>query len=303
MTPLEDVMELFPDTLRRDLLSLPEWVRERAEEVRLRVGQPVSVTVGARDYRCVGAEPIRMETLYDVLEQVSRHSVHTVLERMKSGFVPIRGGHRIGLCGSCKTEHGKGSGFRELSSLNLRIAREVRGGAESLVSRLQERGELQSTLILAPPGAGKTTLLRDLIRCISDGIGTDAKRVGVADERGELGALWEGRAQMDLGRQSDLLDGLPKAEASLMLLRGMNPQVIAMDEITEPSDVEAVVQAAGCGVTLLATAHGASIEGMKARPIYRTLLRQNVFRQAVLIHCDADGTRSVEVEEIPWYGS
>lgn len=242
-----------------------------------------------------------MEDLYAVLEQASHHSVHTVLERMRSGFVTVSGGHRIGLCGLAAAEEGKNMGFRQLSSLNLRIAREIRGEAVEIVPKLMEGGTLQNTLIVAPPGAGKTTLLRDMIRCVSDGDSVPAQRVGVADERGEIGALWDGTPQMELGRRTDILEGIPKAEGLLMLLRGMNPQVLAVDEITDPTDVEAIVQAAGCGVALLATAHGTSIKGMELRPVYRELFRQNIFRRVVLIRCAESGTREIRVEEIPWF--
>ena len=109
----------------------------------------------------------------------------------------------------------------------------------------------QVTGLMAPSGAGKTTLLRDLIRAVSDGEGGPALRVGVADERGELAAMYQGEPQFSIGRQTDVLDGCPKGPALLMLLRGMNPQVLAADEITAPEDAAALEMAANCGVSLL----------------------------------------------------
>lgn len=301
-TPFNKVAALLPFDLRKPVLSLPDELQEQAEELRLRTGFPAAV-VGPEGENEIPSSPVVEEGhLSTVLEVASQSSVHTVLERVRNGFVTVQGGHRIGLCGSAVVEGGTLINFRRLSSLDLRIAREVKGLAREIGPRLFEQGELSSTLIVAPPGAGKTTLLRDLIRCLSDGDGVPPRRVGVADERGEVGALWEGCPQMDLGRRTDILDGVPKGKALLFLLRGMNPQVLAADEITHPQDVEAMCQAAGCGVTLLATAHGSDIKGLALRPVYQELLSQGIFRKVVLICRNPRGEREMRVEELPCCG-
>ena len=142
-------------------------------------------------------------------------------------------------------------------------------------------------------GRGKTTLLRDLIRCVSLGEGVRPRRVGVADERGELGA---GALRRQLGPRTDVLENCPKAAALLMLLRGMAPQVLAVDEITAPEDLRAIQEAAGCGVTLLATAHGGSWEELRLRPLYRELLDQGIFRTFVVLSL-AQGKRVYTVRK------
>lgn len=176
--------------------------------------------------------------------------------------------------------------FRHISSLSLRIAHEIPGIAAPLVSELFEKGRLCSTLIFSPPGMGKTTLLRDLLRTLSDG---GALRVGVADERGELSGCG------NVGKRTDVIDGCPKAQALLMLLRGMNPQVLAVDEITDPADLRAMEEVAGCGVALLATAHGSSYEEMKCRPIYKNLFREQIFSRFIRISLE-NGQRHYEVQ-------
>ena len=115
------------------------------------------------------------------------------------------------------------------------------GAADGILPKLYKKGKFQNTLIVSPPGFGKTTLLRDLIRQISDGNTYGAGlRVGVVDERSELAGSYLGRPQNDLGMRTDVLDGCPKAQGMLLLLRSMSPQVIAVDELGEETDRRAL---------------------------------------------------------------
>ena len=275
---------LLPPHLRRPVERLDGTSQARAEELRLRAGRPLTLVCPEGERTVPGAEaPVRSMDLSLVLEIATQASAHTALERVRNGFFTVRGGHRIGICGSGVVRDGEVRHLRQLSSLAIRVAREVPGLSAAVLDRLWSGGVLQSTLLLSPPGGGKTTLLRDLIRAVSDGEGGPALRVGVADERGELAAMYQGEPQFSIGRQTDVLDGCPKGPALLMLLRGMNPQVLAADEITAPEDAAALEMAANCGVSLLCTAHAGSLEELKARPLYRRLLDEGLFRRLVII--------------------
>lgn len=141
-------------------------------------------------------------------------------------------------------------------------------------------------------------MLRDLIRRLSDGVpGIGALRVALVDERGEVAVMYRGEPQMDVGRHTDVLDACPKALGIPMLLRAMNPQIIAVDEITQEEDLRAISLAAGCGTGLLATVHGSDPAELARKPLYRKLLRQNVFEKVILIQCAA-GERKYRVEEL-----
>jgi len=155
-------------------------------------------------------------------------------------------------------------------------------------------GKCSSTLILSPPGMGKTTLLRDMVRLLSDRY---RFRVAVADERGEIAAMYEGRPGMDVGRRTDVLEGCGKAEGTMTLLRAMNPEIIAMDEITEMRDLEAIRQASYCGVKLLATVHAENREGLIRRPLYRELLALEVFSRFVTVENHAGERRYTVTDE------
>lgn len=279
---MKRVWELLPSGLWEAVESLSPAEREQIEEVRLRLGRPVSVTLAAEERFLPGTVTDR-ETLERVLERASRCSVHTVLEQLRNGFVSVQGGHRLGLCGTGVVEKGVLVNLRAVSSLSLRQAREVRGIAAGVLASLWEEGRLQNTLILAPPGRGKTTLLRDLVRAVSSGEGCPPLRVGLADERGELAGVWDGQPMLDVGPRTDVMDGCPKDVGIMTLLRGMSPQALAVDEITRREDADALLQAVGCGTALLATAHAGSVADLTRREVYRRLLEQQVFERFVLV--------------------
>lgn len=295
----EEAAALLPYDLRQAAHRLSEKDKAQAEELRLRAGRPpmISDLTGERILPGCEKTKVGMSDLGTVIEIASQASAHTVLDRVKNGFVTVRGGHRVGICGSAVVKDGAVHNLRQMSSIAIRVAREAPTAAETVLPGLLTEQGLASVLILSPPGAGKTTLLRDLIRRVSDGIGIQPLRVGVADERGELAAMYDGVPQTDMGTRTDVMDGCPKGQALLMLLRGMNPQVLAADEITAAEDAEALEQAAGCGVALLCTAHGGGMEDLWKRPVYRRLMEERLFRKVVLIRVE-DGRRRYQVADL-----
>ena len=295
--PYIQAARLLPEPIAGRALALEEEEMARAEEFRLRAGQVPAVSFPEGERTLTGLGPVTGEDLEGLVERASRWSLHTVLDQVCRGFVTVEGGHRVGLCGTAVMEGGEIRSLRDLSSASVRIARQIPGAAAPVAAALWEGEQLQDTLILAPPGAGKTTLLRDLIRSLSQGEGHVPLRVGVADERGELAALYRGRPQMDLGEHTDVVEGCPKAVGMMLLLRGMTPQVLAVDEVTDGADVQAMRQAAGCGVVLLATAHGTDRADLLRRPLYRAMLEEGIFRRLVTI-CRDGAERTFRVEKL-----
>ena len=271
--------ELLPPGLRQ---RIRESGCTGAEEIRLRCGQAVSLVLEGRE-RELGGDKLSSRELMQVLEKATGASLHSAAPAMTKGYISYKG-LRIGLCGSAAISGEQLLGFRDFSSLAIRLPRECRGICSGFIDELTEGG-LENTLIVSPPGLGKTTLLRDLIRVISD----RGVRVAVLDERGELYA----DGGFDLGRCSDVLSGISKELGAGMLLRGMNPQVIAMDEISRKEDQGVIQQIMGCGVTLFASAHGRDRQDMQRRPVYRELFESGAFKYILTIRMEHSRRRYV----------
>ena len=264
-------------------------VTENAEEFRLRIGfEPTALIDGVHVPLAGGV--IDANDIASVLEKATHASVHAFKEDIAKGFIGCRCGIRLGLCGTGVCSGGAVTTLRELSSVCIRIPHELRCAlCEPLLALM--RDSRANILILSPPGGGKTTLLREFVRVLSSG----GVRVSVADERGEIAAVYAGRPQFDLGKSCDVMTDVPKAQAVMMLLRSMNPQVIAMDELSSSDDIGAALSAAGCGVRLIATVHAASAHDLSKRPVYRELISSGIFTDIVTIH-NENGQRSYSCE-------
>lgn len=298
MSAYEQAVLLLPKRLRKEA-EIPDKLRTQVEEIRLRAGRKLSVLIPEGE-TTVGEKILTAEDIDGVVEIATEASAYSVRESMKNGYITVNGGFRIGLCGNAVVRNGEIEGFRELSSAAIRLPKEIKGIAEKIIASLVKNGRFESTLIVSPPGAGKTTLLRDLIRLLSDGdkvLGIQGARIALADERGEIACLNHGIPEMNVGGMTDIMDGCPKAQGVIMMLRTMNPQIIAIDEITAHEDINAIQSCANCGVRLLATAHGESVNDLKSRRAYREILDSGVFKQAVFIE-KTGGSRRYFVEKL-----
>ena len=281
----EQAAALLPSRWQQAARRVPEHRKAQAEEFRLRAGRPMTLLTCEGELLVSDELPRQSVTQAD-LEQlcdaVTGYSRYAAAETMGKGYLIGRGGFRIGLCGTVAVRGDGGTALRDISSAVVRISRQVRGLWQEVPE--WSAGGFDSTLIAAPPGGGKTTLLRDMIATLSNGTEDRCPlRVGVVDERGELAGMYRGVPQLDVGCHTDVLDGCPKALGIPMLLRSANPQVIAVDEITEAADILAMTAAANCGVKLLATIHAENGEELRRKPLFRQLAEAGVFHRLITI--------------------
>lgn len=279
------------------LLQLPSAVRETLTEIRLRVNLPLMVSTGVSDNMVTEAGTfavtsrqaftITQTDLLKTLQMISKNSLYALENEIRAGFVTIAGGHRVGLAGQALVENGQVKSLKNISSINIRIARQIIGCADQLIPWLiNPKGHIYNTLIVSPPRCGKTTVIRDIARQLSSGIkelNVKGMQVGIVDERSEIAACQFGVPSMDLGDRIDILDSCPKATGMLMLIRSMAPQVIITDELGREEDALAVEEAVHAGVSVIATAHGHSIVDIKKRPCIKKLIEEECFERYVTL--------------------
>ena len=295
MADLESLWKSLPPALGK-IIQESCCSLEHLEEIRLRLGQPILLKEKGGWIPCMAKNDKKRHVFSNCdmkacVSLLSAYSLYAFAEEIRQGFLTIEGGHRIGFCGKAVMEDGKIKTLHPISSLNIRIAREVKGCADHIFPYLFDNGRFCHTLILSPPGCGKTTLLRELIRNLSRAEGGYA--VGVVDEIGEIAGMCGGMAQMDLGECTDVISGCPKAEGMLLLLRSMSTQIIAVDELGRESDFLAASDLIHAGVKLLCTVHGSSLEELEKRAFLGRLLAHQVVERFVILSA-SQGVGTVE---------
>jgi len=256
---------------------------EKISEIRLRADKPLILRQNGREqmdsYR-PSANDIR-----ETVERISQYSLYAFEAELAMGYITLPGGHRVGVVGQVVLDGGLVRGWRHISGLNIRVAHCVPGCADRVLPFIFDGGQFMHTMIISPPGLGKTTLLRDIVRQISNGAnGRPGLTVGLVDERSEVAGCFQGTAQNDVGIRTDVLDGCPKAQAMIMLLRAMSPDVIAVDELGGEQDARAVDAVLNAGVKLLCTAHGDNVAGAMASPTLRPVLERGIFQRFIVLN-------------------
>ena len=290
-------LSIIRGELKARLINLPEGFKLETAEIRLRIGKPVvlfgtystaflsrneGVTKNPEDaFICYS------EDMNDIFSRLCSFSVHSHLQSIVNGFITIQGGHRVGICGTAVTDNrGNITSVRDVSSLNIRIAREKPGCSRVIYNTLFH-SSLQSIIIAGAPMSGKTTVLRDLVRSISDSY--DSKKICVIDERQEIAAMNAGFCQRDVGVNTDVFDLYPKDKAVLNAVKTMSPHLIAMDELCTDGEIEAISLAANSGVKFIVTVHASDYTEILTRPQIKSLLRAYSFEKLVLLKKDIPG--------------
>lgn len=287
-----NILEYFPNKIVQAILnSINEKEIETLEEIRIRVSKPIILKLANKEI--IVEYIVTTQDILEIVEKITENSMYSYQQQICSGYITLKGGHRVGISGNVVMEENKVINVNYIYSLNFRIARQIIGVAEKVVNEVLKNDEVSNTLIISKPGAGKTTILRDLIRIISK-----TKTVGVVDERGEIAAMYKNEPQNDLGIKVDILSNISKNLGIKMLVRSMSPDVIVADEIGSKEDIEAIKYAVTSGVKGIFTAHANNMEDIKKSPILKELLDLNLIDKIIIL--DKNNRENIETSCSPY---
>lgn len=288
----EEILKVLPLRIIQELKKIVS--KEKIQEIRIKVNKPIIINLN--DKEVILKYETTINDIKEILVKISNYSLYAYEEELKQGYITIKGGHRIGIAGECVIVDGKVRTIRNISSLNIRICREVIGCSNELIKFIINKDRVYNTLIVSPPKCGKTTILRDISRNISNGIPLESfkgKKVSIIDERSEIASSFNGIPQLDVGIRTDILDNCLKKDGMLMAIRSLSPEIIICDEIGTVGEVEALNMAFNSGVNIIVTIHGYSIEDIYDRDVFKPLI-ENCILERIVILSNKKGPGTIE---------
>ena len=283
MCDINEILKYFSKNIYKNIYNViekDENLKNKIREIRIRVNKPIIIRTNNQDI--IIEYFVNQEEILETLSRLCENSIYAYKNQICEGFITIKGGHRVGITGSCVIENGKVLNIKYVSSLNFRIAREVINCSQNYLDKILDlkNQTIFNTIIVGKTGSSKTTILRDIVRNLSNGIEKyqfQGKTCGIVDERGEIAATFRGIPQNDVGIRTDVIENVSKPIGINMLIRSMAPEIIVCDEIGSKQDVLAIEYAIHSGVKGIFTMHGKNLEDVKNnQEVYKLISNKSI---------------------------
>ena len=245
---------------------------DKLYEIRFRENQPIKINFnGKYEYLLNSYNEKLFATKNDfdeIIKKVTEFSLYAYNEKIKSGYLYATGGVRLGLCGECVFDNEKIVTIKNITSINLRLPHNIVGCSNLFFDKVIDGNRIYNTLIISPPFYGKTTMLKDVANKLNN---LNLGNILIIDERGEFTNV--------KGENIDKITFCNKSYAFEYGLRVMSPSIVIADELVGENDWNYVFNACKSGVSVVASAHGSSIDDV----INKSFFNNEVFERYVVI--------------------
>ncbi len=290
ISKINHVFMYLPPKISKAVRAVSKCGLDNTQEIRLRRGKKVSLVISSKEYflepggilsnSFEKALDVTDEDIKQITEFAFQSSVHSFGKEITRGYITVQGGCRIGFCGTAvinSKEQFSIETIKDISCINIRIAREVIGCADEIMGSIVP--EISAGLLICgAPSSGKTTLLRDLTRQLGN-----KYTVSLIDERNEIASVYESAAQNDVGLKTDVFASYNKYDGIITAVKVMSPVYLVCDEIGCREDIKALEYAINSGVKLIATCHGPSLDKVRSKPVIKKLIKHGAFDRLVFL--------------------
>ncbi len=187
----------------------------------------------------------------EIINNVTEFSIYAHNDKIKQGFLTTQNGLRIGIAGECVFDKNEIITIKNISSLNIRIAKEIEGCSNKLLPLIINGNKIISSLIISPPAFGKTTILKDLANHLNK---MGCYSILILDERGEFFNI--------RGENIDVISFSDKLFGFNYGIRTLSPDVVITDELSTENDWKCALNAVNSGVKILSSCHGSSVKDL-----------------------------------------
>lgn len=308
MNKLDYIISFLGEETQAVFNMIDTVIKEKITEIRIRRDKPLTIVIrntsyfidhngDLYDYVYSGCVNIDGKAFDELFYRLCDYSLYSSMENMKNGYIILSNGARVGIASTAVFNDGSMQSVKDITSLNIRVPRQVDGCADSVLNFLYMNA-FPSIIVTGAPNSGKTTLLRDLAKQLSNGFGSHFRKVAVIDERNEIAGKCNDSFTMDLGVNTDVLTGFSKAKGIEIATRTLSPEIIICDEISNLSELESIKFGFSAGVSFALSVHASSKSDLAKKPIIKGLIETNEFEYIVLLDGRNYSDEIIEVSEI-----